>query len=472
MTERRPLAIIGGRQQEFPQGDTLPSDMLPDTAEFARWTPTLIADGQTFLVPENAQLITVAPVQVDGLVIVDGVIVQADPEAACTISGGGSGGGGGGGGDPVGPVTECVVPNSCYGLASGWRIVGTAHDGVFSITGDTPNPPTAQQLNAASNALSDKHDTTYIQAEYWPLNPGLGNTWLATVGLNFADFAADKVVDSLTITVRCFISANSSPETMSPYIEMQPAGIPGVPTFVPGGPGNLQHILMTDKKGQIVDVVFGPYINGTSQPWTGASFNNLAMQFQIGDQLASLSAPDEDKPKIYGVTVCATYADTSDTSNVEYVVPKSPLLGYEGEVLGAPNTVTGAATAMADGTDTSYIFGAEEIGANIAGFSALDDDANVGVKVFYVVARAFCASDGVVKVNLIDGIAPTPVQASANYVASRGTQNVLVGPFSAGASSWTPAQFNTLSLQVTFNTGDGADKYLYGVTVRATLATS
>lgn len=77
MSERRPIVIINGKQQEFAHGDTLPVDMLPELAigDEAEWTPTFIPDGITYTIPTDTQLLTVAPVKVDGTVIIDGTLV-------------------------------------------------------------------------------------------------------------------------------------------------------------------------------------------------------------------------------------------------------------------------------------------------------------------------------------------------------------------------------------------------------------
>lgn len=454
MAERRPIAIIDGIQREIPIGDTLPSDLLPDTTVFARWTPTLIATGSTFTIPENAQLLTVAPVQVDGLVIVDGTVVQADPEAACTVTSGGVGGG------------DCVIPDGCFYLSQAWHIIGTDHDADFN-----GGPADADAFAGALQAMSDNLDSSYLQADYDAVIAAGGEQlpWSAVFGLQFANFGrSTEIVQTLQFRVRCFISANSTAAPFKTYVAVQAdRDNVNAPPFIPSGTQEFE----VAEKGSIVDLVVGPFVNPRpdTDPWTASRFDNLKVYFQISDRLHGIDAPAADRPKIYGITMCATYAPAGDGPNVEYVVPSGPLLGYEGQVLGAPDTLTGAATAIADGTDTSYILNGTEVGANIAGFTALDNDSGLGIKSFYVVARVFSAHDGVVRVDLIDGIAPTPIQSNANYHTAVGAQDILVGPFSAGSSSWTPAQFHALSLEVTFDTGDDADKYLYSVSVRATL---
>lgn len=112
MAERRPIVIVGGKQQEFAHGDTLPVDMLPELAigDEAEWTPTFIPDGITYTIPTDTQLLTVAPVKVDGTVIIDGTLVLV---GGSTVVDEGDGGGSG----------EVVLVGDVFGAGVG--VVGT-----------------------------------------------------------------------------------------------------------------------------------------------------------------------------------------------------------------------------------------------------------------------------------------------------------------------------------------------------------
>lgn len=84
MAERRPLVLKNGRRVEMPAGDTIPVDVLPSgSGGLARWTPTLIAADTIFTVSEFTQMLTIAPVVLDGTLVLDGYIVIAEPETTC-----------------------------------------------------------------------------------------------------------------------------------------------------------------------------------------------------------------------------------------------------------------------------------------------------------------------------------------------------------------------------------------------------
>lgn len=126
MTARRPVAVIGGDLHEIPIGDSIASDiagsgqptptLIPaattytlapftqtlfaipiilgagasisagagaylvgveqdDAAAVAPWTPTYIPAAATFTIPAHAQLLTVAPVRCDGLLVINGTLI-------------------------------------------------------------------------------------------------------------------------------------------------------------------------------------------------------------------------------------------------------------------------------------------------------------------------------------------------------------------------------------------------------------
>lgn len=45
---------------------------------FAKYTPIVIALGDTFIVPDNCQVLYSVPIQVDGDLIIDGDLVMVD----------------------------------------------------------------------------------------------------------------------------------------------------------------------------------------------------------------------------------------------------------------------------------------------------------------------------------------------------------------------------------------------------------
>lgn len=53
-------------------------DYVPDVSTFASWTPTLIAAGATFTIPANVQVLFYRPIQVDGVLKNDGLLVSVN----------------------------------------------------------------------------------------------------------------------------------------------------------------------------------------------------------------------------------------------------------------------------------------------------------------------------------------------------------------------------------------------------------
>lgn len=86
MPERRPLAISAGHQTEIGDGDTLDPDLVPpsDDATAARSTPTWVPAETTYRIPVDTQLLTIAPVKCDGLLIIDGTLILAEAGVCCT----------------------------------------------------------------------------------------------------------------------------------------------------------------------------------------------------------------------------------------------------------------------------------------------------------------------------------------------------------------------------------------------------
>lgn len=140
MSERRPIVIINGKQQEFAHGDTLPVDMLPELAigDEAEWTPTFIPDGITYTIPTDTQLLTVAPVKVDGTVVIDGTLVLV---GGSTVVDEGTGGGSG----------EVELVGDVLGAGVG--VVGTTLATVNPDTGTFGDATHVAQITANEKGL-------------------------------------------------------------------------------------------------------------------------------------------------------------------------------------------------------------------------------------------------------------------------------------------------------------------------------
>lgn len=73
MTTRRPLVNVSGTTREMPSGDTLPSDVVSSV----NGVPTLVPADTTHTLAENYSYYSVIPMQVDGTLRLDGVLVVA-----------------------------------------------------------------------------------------------------------------------------------------------------------------------------------------------------------------------------------------------------------------------------------------------------------------------------------------------------------------------------------------------------------
>lgn len=256
MTERRPLVIVSGRRQEMPAGDTIPTDVLPAGGEYARWTPTLVAEGDTFTIPEHAQMLTIAHVVLDGLLVIDGTLILADPEPGCVA-------------DAAGDETsdsEDVTVN--YVVPSDWWLA--VHGAANTDAGVVA-------------AWSDSSDSTYLQGA----DDG-GGLYIANAKVGFSDLvaASGRDIESFEFIVRCSNAVESVVEANNF------AGITDV---------DMDNFLTAYEGTGIQNITVGPFTRDGGGTWTEAEINALICTIDANADASSA-------PRVYRVRLRVTYA--------------------------------------------------------------------------------------------------------------------------------------------------------------------
>lgn len=73
--QRRPLALVNGELREMATTDRLPDDLVTTIAA-GLIAPYYILSGSTFVVPENSQMLFTIPIDSDGYIEIDGILVE------------------------------------------------------------------------------------------------------------------------------------------------------------------------------------------------------------------------------------------------------------------------------------------------------------------------------------------------------------------------------------------------------------
>lgn len=139
---------------------------------------------------------------------------------------------------------------------------------------------------------------------------------------------------------------------------------------------------------------------------------------------------------------------------------------YASAVVGATDNNTGAATALSDSSDSTYVREDFYVFATV-GFADLAAAGGRDVASFTLTIR--CSADDSftgVGVTAFGGITTTPSEDVDALPVSAG--DIVLGPFTkSGGGNWTETQFNSMTVTVY---GDGSNANLYRVRAIATYA--
>lgn len=423
MTERRPLAIVDGEQQEIPAGDVLPTSLVTDASGLggALWTPTVVAAGESFRIPVDTQLMTVYPVKVDGHMIIDGHAILAEAGICCNTDTGGGGGGDGGSGP-------------CGQNGSGYETVRVADlsswEGLPFLGTDTdpsgPHPNTKPNVIQALRAHPEDPTGTYRLGPELDLDaPGHDLLLVSTTGAAFEplQYAGDGCrVAAYYINTRAAIHYTTRAWAAS--LASDPAELWGL-----SGAGGL-----------------GPFVKSGGGSWSVEEFNALRLDVT---QLYTF-------PNLQELTLTVVYG-TVVAPLVEYV-PLATLTSTSvvgGGVVGADNDAAGAISVLSDTADGTYIF-ASSVFVEGVGFPAPSQDRDRSVERFYLVLRlsapanmATASIDEVTGIDvtippLLDQYAPNDpyyLVRKEDRLGPQQARDIELGPFlHPGGGTWTPAE--------------------------------
>lgn len=148
---------------------------------------------------------------------------------------------------------------------------------------------------------------------------------------------------------------------------------------------------------------------------------------------------------------------------------------YGDTVVGGTNSNAGAATALADSLDSSYITGNDGtfgVYASTTSFQALASANGRNIRSFLAILRFAIDSPGggiAAITNLTISGNTVAIPSNKNYNGNGVITDIVFGPFTKGAGQvWTAAEFNTLTLYAHNNV---APSRIYKVTVRPTYDT-
>lgn len=304
MAERRPLVLKDGRREEMPAGDTLPADVIPDLGDnYARWTPTLIPEGETFTVPEHTQMLIVQGIKVDGTLIVEGVIIDAAPDTQCGPAG------------PTPPAPGIGDPIPALNLSI----------------------PSGIDPEIWAYTLSDDSDVTYNSATL-PMSSVFRFDRPTEYIVGFYVDLRMSYPHGATVEVGTGNTANSEF---------------GLPFSIRTSPASATAAYANESDPGIANVRVGPFYRQAGGAWSPDELGKVYFDVDVTQELGT-----SGDVRVYELSMVAMQVATSPTPGVEDL-PVAAVEAIDGEwaTVGAPETFEGVVEALnTPGQSTGLVF--------------------------------------------------------------------------------------------------------------------